>query len=215
MAPTSDRATGLPTSPGSHQLRARLSRLIGRLLTRDERASARDRESQRIAAVRNFNCGVLMEEEGLAGAAAAAYERARQSGDGDVAPKAGFNLAVLLASHGAMHEAASLYRDVIKSRHPDAAAKAAFNYARLCEDRGDDAGARAAYAEAAHSQHLDVGPNAARRLELLDAAQTPRRSVRASEQAPCARRWRSASSSRRKSPRLGHSRRRPQRPSRP
>ena len=103
------------------------------------------------------NLGVLLEEQGDADGAKAAYQQAIDSGHADQAPKAAVNLGVLLKEQGDADGAKAAYQQAIDSGHPDQAPMAAFNLGVLLKEQGDADGAKAAYQQAIDSGHADAG----------------------------------------------------------
>jgi tetratricopeptide (TPR) repeat protein len=142
-----------------------LPRLIG--LARARRAKLGSEECHE--ALRQFNRGVLMAEEGMISAAIEAYGRVLESGDGALAARSAFNIATLSVQAGDLEDAVLNYIAAIGYRDPDVTPKAAFNLAWLLEEDGDLDGAHTALQLAAASNHRQVAPHAIDRLRSLGA----------------------------------------------
>jgi len=104
---------------------------------------------------------------GDAEGAAAAYQRAVDSGHPDQAPRAAFGLGVPRQDRGDTDGARAAYQPAADSGHPDAAPMAARNLGLLLQGQGDTDGAAAAYRRAIDSRHPDAAPMAAYNLGVL------------------------------------------------
>jgi len=88
--------------------------------------------------------GLLLQEQGDADGARAAYQQAIDSGHADYVPRAAFGLGVLLQEQGDAAGARAAYQQAIGSGHSDVAPVAARNLARLLAEQGDTDDAKAA-----------------------------------------------------------------------
>jgi tetratricopeptide (TPR) repeat protein len=122
---------------------------------------------ERTEALRHFNRGVLMAEEGMIFAAVRAYERVMETGNTELAARSAFNIATLSVQAGDLSWAVHSYNAAIDYGDPDTTPKAAFNLARLLEAEGDLDAAQRALELAAASKHHHVAPQARDRLRLL------------------------------------------------
>ena len=104
--------------------------------------------------------GNILIQQGKFAEAAAAFQRAIESGDPDVAPRAANSLGNLLQKHGMLTEAVAAYRLAIASGHPEIAPRALISLGDLLAKQGDMAGARAAYQDVIDSGIPDAVPSA-------------------------------------------------------
>lgn len=139
--------------------------LVGARLTRG--SSAKDARDE---ALKAYNRGVLMTEEGHVPGAIDGYTRAIELGDRDLAPKATFNLAVLHAQRGDVDASITRFEQAASTRHHDVAAKAAFNLGHILLHRGEPDRARHAYEQAVKTGHEEVAATARNQLARLPAA---------------------------------------------
>jgi tetratricopeptide (TPR) repeat protein len=107
-----------------------------------------------------FNLGLLLESQGDAEGAKAAYQRAIDSGHRDAAPMAAFDLGILLQAQGDAAGAQAAYHLAIDSGHADQAPLAGFSLGLLLEGQADVAGATAAYQYVIRSGHPQAAPMA-------------------------------------------------------
>jgi len=103
--------------------------------------------------------------------AEAAWRRAADEGDSEMAPRAAHNLGDLLAWQGDLEGAKAAYQRVIDSGHPDYAPSAMIFLGPLLAEQGDLEGAKAAYQRIIDSGHPDCATSATANLGVLLAEQ--------------------------------------------
>jgi tetratricopeptide (TPR) repeat protein len=143
------------------------------------------RAEPRAVAIAAFSLGELLAREGDADGARAAFTRAFNSGDPDIAPKAAADLGLVLRRLGDMEGARIAYRDAAAAGHPEASPIAAFQLGVLLAENGDLDGAKDAYRRAAsvgaaentnagtgrtEAPHLDTGLKSPERDKAINAA---------------------------------------------
>lgn len=143
------------------------------------------RAEPRAVAIAAFSLGELLAREGDADGARAAFTRAFNSGDPDIAPKAAADLGLVLRRLGDMEGVRIAYRDAAAAGHPEASPIAAFQLGVLLAENGDLDGAKDAYRRAAsfgaaentnagtgrtEAPHLDTGLKSPERDKAINAA---------------------------------------------
>ena len=98
-----------------------------------------------------FGLGALLSGAGDVEGARAAYQRAVDTSDSELAPYAALNLGSMLAEHGDVEGARAAYQRAIDSGGPELSPLASLNLGILLARHSDIEGARAALEVAIHS----------------------------------------------------------------